>query len=213
MTESMKIKNLFMLLLAFTLVATACEEVKSPQNPDNTEEPDTPNNDDEDGKDDEGGNTEDDGSKEDDENKEEDNSWIDNPTPMPEATYALNDRISVMSLVTYADGLRNDYITFFDETSGYAVYTDIYTADSNTMLPTGRYLLSNDMVNTVYYEWSYFTPYTNSDLYRFTEGWLEVIADGEHSSGYPYHKIRGYFVMESEESVSVEFEGTIIEQK
>jgi hypothetical protein len=202
-----------MLLLAFTLIATACEEVKSPQNPDNTEEPDTPNNDDEDGKDDEGGNNEDDGSKEDDENKEEDNSWIDNPTPMPEATYALNDRISVMSLVTYADGLRNDYITFFDETTGYAVYTDIYTADSNTMLPTGRYLLSNDMVNTVYYEWSYFTPYTNSDLYRFTEGWLEVIADGEHSSGYPYHKIRGYFVMESEESVSIEWEGTIIEQK
>lgn len=213
MTVSMKIKNLFMLLLAFTLITTACEEVKSPQNPDNTEEPDTPNNDDEDGKDDEGGNNEDDGSKEDDENKEEDNSWIDNPTPMPEATYALNDRISVMSLVTYADGLRNDYITFFDETTGYAVYTDIYTADSNTMLPTGRYLLSNDMVNTVYYEWSYFTPYTNSDLYRFTEGWLEVIADGEHSSGYPYHKIRGYFVMESEESVSIEFEGTIIEQK
>lgn len=213
MTVSMKIKNLFMLLLAFTLIATACEEVKSPQNPDNTEEPDTPNNDDEDGKDDDGGNNEDDGSKEDDENKEEDNSWIDNPTPMPEATYALNDRISVMSLVTYADGLRNDYITFFDETTGYAVYTDIYTADSNTMLPTGKYLLSNDMVNTVYYEWSYFTPYTNSDLYRFTEGWLEVIADGEHSSGYPYHKIRGYFVMESDESVSIEFEGTIIEQK
>lgn len=206
-TENMKIKNLFMLLLAFTLVATACEQTKTPQAPDNTEKPDTPNNDDE-------GEKNDDGGKEDDEDKkEEDNSWIENPTPMPEATYALSDRISVKSLVTYADGLRNDYITFYDEATGYAVYTDIYTADSNTMLPTGRYLLSNDMVNTVYYEWSYFTPYTNSDLYRFTEGWLEVIADGEHSSGYPYHKIRGYFVMESEESVSVEFEGTIIEQK
>ena len=205
-TETMKIKNLFMLLLAFTLVATACEETKTPQAPDNTEKPDTPNNDDE-------GEKNDDGGKEDDEDKkEEDNSWIENPTPMPEATYALNDRISVMSLVTYADGLRNDYITFYDEATGYAVYTDIYTADSNTMLPTGKYLLSNDMVDTVYYEWSYFTPYTNSDLYRFTEGWLEVIADGEHSSGYPYHKIRGYFVMESEESVSVEFEGTIVFQ-
>ena len=204
----MKIKNLLMLLLAFTLVATACEETKTPQTPDNTEEPDDPNNDDP--------NNDDDENKDDDNtgngNNEEDNSWIENPTPMPEATYALSDRISVKSLVTYADGLRNDYITFFDEATGYAVYTDIYTADSNTMLPTGRYLVSNDMVNTVYYEWSYFTPYTNSDLYRFTEGWLEVIADGEHSSGYPYHKIRGYFIMESEESVSVEFEGTIIEQ-
>ncbi len=205
-TETMKIKNLFMLLLAFTLIATACEQTKTPQAPDNTEKPDTPNNDDE-------GEKNDDGGKEDEEDKkEEDNSWIENPTPMPEATYALNDRISVISLVTYADGLRNDYITFYDEATGYALYTDIYTADSNTMLPTGRYLLSNDMVDTVYYEWSYFTPYTNSDLYRFTEGWLEVIADGEHSSGYPYHKIRGYFVMESEESVSVEFEGTIVIQ-
>ena len=206
-TDTMKIKNLFMLLLAFTLIATACEQTKTPQAPDNTEKPDTPDNDDE-------GEKNDDGGKEDEEDKkEEDNSWIESPTPMPEATYALSDRISVMSLVTYADGQRNDYITFYDEATGYALYTDIYTADSNTMLPTGRYLLSNDMVNTVYYEWSYFTPYTNSDLYRFTEGWLEVIADGEHSSGYPYHKIRGYFVMESEESVSVEFEGTIIEQK
>ncbi len=205
----MKIKNLLMLLLAFTLVATACEETQTPQTPDNTEEPDDPNNDDP--------NKDDDENKDDDNtgngNNEEDNSWIENPTPMPEATYALGDRISVKSLVTYADGLRNDYITFLDEATGYAVYTDIYTADSNTMLPTGRYLVSNDMVNTVYYEWSYFSPYTNSDLYRFTEGWLEVIADGEHSSGYPYHKIRGYFVMESEESVSIEFEGTIIEQK
>lgn len=204
----MKIKNLFMMLLAFTLVATACEETQTPQTPDNTEEPDDPNNDDP--------NKDDDENKEDDNtgngNNEEDNSWIENPTPMPEATYALGDRISVKSLVTYADGLRNDYITFFDEATGYAVYTDIYTADSNTMLPTGRYLVSNDMVNTVYYEWSYFAPYTNSNLYRFTEGWLEVIADGEHSSGYPYHKIRGYFVMESEESVSIEWEGTIIEQ-
>lgn len=204
----MKIKNLFMMLLAFTLVATACEETQTPQTPDNTEEPDDPNNDDP--------NKDDDENKEDDNtgngNNEEDNSWIENPTPMPEATYALGDRISVMSLVTYADGLRNDYITFYDEATGYAVYTDIYTAESNTMLPTGRYLVSNDMLNTVYYEWSYFTPYTNSDLYRFTEGWLEVIADGEHSSGYPYHKIRGYFVMESEESVSVEFEGTIVNQ-
>ena len=38
-TATMKIKNLFMLLLAFTLVAPACEETKSPQAPDNTEKP------------------------------------------------------------------------------------------------------------------------------------------------------------------------------
>ena len=184
-----------MLLLALMLVATACEKSNNTPTPDNTEEPETPNEDE---------NKDDEGSKED-----EDNSWIENPTPMPEATYVLNDRIAVSSIVTVADGMRNDYMTFHQESTGYAVYFDIYTADSNTMLPTGRYILSNEQMNTVYYEWSYFTPYTDSDLYRFTEGWLEVIADAEHSSGYPYHKIRGYFVMESEESVSVEWEGTI----
>ena len=193
--KTMKINNLFMMLLALMLVATACEKSNNTPTPDNTEEPETPNEDE---------NKDDEGSKED-----EDNSWIENPTPMPEATYVLNDRIAVSSIVTVADGMRNDYMTFHQESTGYAVYFDIYTADSNTMLPTGRYILSNEQMNTVYYEWSYFTPYTDSDLYRFTEGWLEVIADAEHSSGYPYHKIRGYFVMESEESVSVEWEGTI----
>ena len=202
---TMKIKNLFMMLLALMLVATACENTSdTPQTPDNTEEPETPNEDE---------NKDDEGSKEDEDNKnEEDNSWIENPTPMPEATFALNDGIAVSSIVTVADGMRNDYMTFYQESTGYAVYFDIYTADSNTMLPTGRYILSNEQMNTVYYEWSYFTPYTDSDLDRFTEGWLEVIADAEHSSGYPYHKIRGYFVMESEESVSVEWEGTIVDK-
>jgi hypothetical protein len=201
----MKIKNLFMMLLALTLVATACEEQgKTPEAPDNTEEPETPNEDE---------NMDDEGSKEDEDNKnEEDNSWIENPTPMPEATFVLNDGIAVSSIITVADGMRNDYMTFYQESTGYAVYFDIYTADSNTMLPTGRYILSNEQMNTVYYEWSYFTPYTNSDLYRFTEGWLEVIADAEHSSGYPYHKIRGYFVMENEDSVSIEWEGTIADK-
>ena len=198
---TMKIKNLFMMLLVLMLVATACENNTNTPTPENPEE-ETPKGDEE--------NKEDDENKEDEDNKnEEDNSWIENPTPMPEATFVLNDGIAVSSIVTVADGMRNDYMTFYQESTGYAVYFDIYTADSNTMLPTGRYILSNEQMNTVYYEWSYFTPYTDSNLYRFTEGWLEVIADAEHSSGYPYHKIRGYFVMESEESVSVEWEGTI----
>lgn len=190
----MKITRILIALLAMAVVACEPAEDDNTLTPgDNTEEP----NDNEENKGDE-------------ENKgEEDNSWIDNPTPMPEATYVLNDRISVSSLVTIANGLRNDYMTFYQESSGYAVYFDIYTADSNTTLPTRRYILSNEQVNTVYYEWSYFTPYTDSDLYRFSEGWAEVIADTEHSSGYPYHKIRAYFVMESGESVSINWEGTI----
>ncbi len=201
----MKIAKYLLAVLVAATMVVACEPIEDkplpPEN--NTEEPN--GNENEEGNENEGN----EGNEGSENEGNEDNSWIENPTPMPEATYALNDRISVSSYLTIENGLRNDYMTFYQESTGYAVYFDIYTAESNTILPTGRYLLSNEMVNTVYYEWSYFTPYTNSDLYRFTEGWLEVIADGEHSSGYPYHKIRGYFVMESEDSVSVEWEGTI----
>ena len=193
----MKLRYIFAILLIAALMV-ACEKPSTKPLPDDPqqEEPNDENKDD---------NKEDDNK----DDNSQDNSWIDNPTPMPEATYVLNDRLMVSSLVKIADGLRNDYMTLYQESTGYAIYFDIYTDESNAMLPTGRYLLSNEMVNTVYYEWSYFTPYTDSDLYRFSEGWLEVIADAEHSSGYPYHKIRGYFMMESEESVSVEWEGTI----
>lgn len=193
----MKLRYIFAILLIAALMV-ACEKPSTNPLPDDPqqEEPNDENKDD---------NKEDDNK----DDNSQDNSWIDNPTPMPEATYVLNERLMVSSRVTIADGLRNDYMTLYQESTGYAIYFDIYTDESNAMLPTGRYLLSNEMVNTVYYEWSYFTPYTDSDLYRFSEGWLEVIADAEHSSGYPYHKIRGYFMMESEESVSVEWEGTI----
>lgn len=39
-----------------------------------------------------------------------------------------------------------------------------------------------------------------------------LLADNNHSSGYPYHKIRAYFNMENGDSVSLEYEGTIIEK-
>ena len=199
---SMKIRYIFAILLIAALMV-ACEKPANDPTPDKPQQEEPSNGENE-------GNENESNENEGNENEgNEDNSWIDNPTPMPEATYVLNERLTVSSLVSIADGLRNDYMTLYQESTGYAVYFDIYTADSNTVLPTGRYILSNEQVNTVYYEWSYFTPYTNSDLYRFTEGWLEVIADAEHSSGYPYHKIRGYFLMESDDSVSIEWEGTI----
>lgn len=194
----MKIAKLFLALLAVAIVACEPANPDTPTPPDdNTEQPnDDENNGDE--------------NKGDEENKDdEDNSWIDNPQPLPEATYALGDNIAAMSLVTIADGKRNDYMTFFDEYTGYAIYLDIYTAESNTTLETGRYPLADHTDNATYREWSYFVPVVNGDLIRFKEGWVEVIADTEHSSGYPYHKIRAYFDMENGESISLEWEGTI----
>jgi hypothetical protein len=171
--------TLFVLVVALALVG--CEPDNSPIVDDPTQE---------EGSDDEGGSTGNDddntggnednntGGNEDDDNgsgdegnngSQEDNSWIENPTPMPEATYSLNERLVVSTYVSYADGCRNDYMTFYQESTGYAVYLDIYTSEDNTMLETGRYLLANTPSNAVYYEWSYFTPYTNSPVSAFSE--------------------------------------------
>ena len=172
------------------------------------------------------GNEEDNGSTEEEENNngeeggeenngtededEQDMSWMENPQPLPEATYELSGGLVATSYVSYAIGLRNDYLSFYEAERDYALYIDLYTSESNTILPTGRYLLSNEMKNCAFREYCYLTLETDGDLYRFTEGWVEVIADAEHSSGYPLHNIRAYFVMESGESVSLEYEGTII---
>ena len=143
-------------------------------------------------------------------NDEQDMSWMENPQPLPEATYELSGGLVATSYVSYAIGLRNDYLSFYEAERDYALYIDLYTSESNTILPTGRYLLSDEMKNCAFREYCYLTLETDGDLYRFTEGWVEVIADAEHSSGYPLHNIRAYFVMESGESVSLEYEGTII---
>lgn len=203
------IRLIFTATLLLSLLFTACETentpvVDEPAQEENTDDGTENENDEDKGNENEEG-------KEDEESKE-DNSWMENPQPLPEATYALNERIAVSDYVKYEGGKRNDYISFFEESTDRTLFLDIYTDESNTLLPTGRYLLADNFDNAVYREWSYLTLYTGTDdLLRFTEGWAEVIADAEHSSGYPYHKIRAYFVMESGESVSLEFEGTISE--
>ncbi len=215
--NAMKITRLTsILVLLAALIVMGCEQTTSPVVDEPTQEENGENEgnenegNDENG-DEEGSDNEENGN-EGGSGNEEDNSWIDDPMPMPEATYVLNERLAVSSYVSYSEGKRNDYMTFYQESTGYAVYLDIYTSESNTMLETGRYLLADIDDNAVYREWSYFTPYTNSDLIRFTDGWVEVIADAEHSSGYPYHKIRAYFDMENGDSISLEFEGTIMEK-
>ena len=194
------IKLFTLLLVASTLLVTSCKK-DQPANVENTEQ-----NENDENKDDEN-NGENEGNKDDEDNGE--NDWQTNPQPLPEATYALANGIIASDYVNYADGKRNDYVSFYESETGYALFIDLYTAESNTLLNTGRYLLADNFDNSAYREYTYITFETNGDLYRFTEGWVEVIADAEHSSGYPYHKIRAYFVMESGESVSLEFEGTI----
>ena len=209
------LRFLFAATLLFGLLFASCEPVSdpidTPTQEENTEDEETTdegseengkeNGEDEENKD--NGNQENTGD-------ELDNSWMENPQPLPDATYKLSGGLTATSYVSYADGLRNDYLSFYEASRDYALYIDLYTSELNTMLSTGRYLLADTFKNSAYREYCYLTLETDGELNRFTEGWVEVIADAEHESGYPLHNIRAYFVMESGESVSLEYEGTII---
>lgn len=135
---------------------------------------------------------------------------IPQPKPMPEATYELRGTIKATDFVAVADGMRNDYISFYDEQNFYTLFIDFYTDESNAYLPSGNYALSPTKLDSAYNEYSYFTLTPSSDLERFTDGWVEVIADENDPSGYLVHKIRAYFTLISGESVSMEYSGTIL---
>ena len=129
------------------------------------------------------------------------------------ATYVMDGPFDAASWVSYKDGYRNDYISFYETDSGYSIYFDIYTNQSNTTLPTGRYEISNDYNDCAYREWSYFTFYNDGELNRFKEGYVDVVVDTEHESGYPYHTINAQCVMDSGDIVTLEFVGTITEKR
>lgn len=198
---------LFTAILLLGLLFAGCEPTTEPIAPPTQEENTEDEGTTDEGKEDDNQNDEE---KEENSGNEQDNSWMENPEPLPDATYKLSGGLVATSYVNYDNGLRNDYLSFYEESRDYALYIDLYTSELNTMLNTGRYLLADSFENSAYREYCYLTLETDGELYRFTEGWVEVIADAEHESGYPLHSIRAYFVMESGESVSLEYEGTII---
>lgn len=189
----MKIKNLLTMLLTLALVAAACESnngTKSPTTPDNTEE-ETPK---------------DEGTEGDDEKQEDEDNGPEHPA-LPEATYALEENLDVRVHPLETNGLRNDYVSFFDVYSDVTLFIDFYAPLGSDYLPSGVYPLGDGSAMTSAYEYSYVTLETNGDLIRFTEGWAVVTAKHDAATGTTTHKVTAYYEMENGESVSVKYEG------
>lgn len=203
---------LWLFVAACALFVASCEdEITSPNN-NNTEQGGDQGgeNGDENGDENGGENGGENGNENQGENGNEngdDKEWSE---PLPEADYAIAGRITASEFVNFVDGRRNDYISFYDELNGYVLYIDLYTDESNAFLPSGDYPLADGFDNCAYREYTYFTPTPNSDLVRFTEGWVSVIADENDPSGYTLHKIRAYFTMTTGETVSLDYTGTLI---
>ena len=176
---TMKIKNLFTLLLTFTLFATACEN--------NTNTP-TPENPDE-------------------ENKEDNN----NDTPVhPEleaATYELRDNLDVRVHPLQTNGLRNDYVSFYDVYTDITLFIDFYAPMECAYLPSGEYPLGDGSAMTSAQEYTYVTLETGADFIPCIDGWAVVTAKHNDETGDTTHKVTAYYTMENGETISVEYEG------
>ena len=139
-----------------------------------------------------------------------DNGEVDETTTTIHTFTEFNTSAHVIILET--NGLRNDYVTFYDTQTGYALYIDFYSPIENEYLPDGTYNLSDGSSMTLDKHYTYFTYYTDGELIRFTEGSAKVNVDPDHESGYPFYEVSARFVTAEMESVKVEYKGQILPQ-
>ena len=190
----MKITKLFIAMLA--VAAIACEPADNndplpPQN--NTEEP-----------------TEDEENKED-ENKGDENKGDEELGEMkevPESTYMLSENLDARVHPLQTNGLRNDYVSFFDVYRDITLFIDFYAPLECEYLPSGYYPLGDGSSMTSDQQYTYITFETNGDLNRFEDGWADVRAE-VLEDGSIKHKVNAHYTLPSGETVGLKYEGVL----
>lgn len=145
---------------------------------------------------------------------------VDNPQPepepqpepapdYPEGTYHFSDSLSASVYTMETNGLRNDYLSFYDAVTGNTLYIDCYCDLSNDHVASGLYNLGDGSVMTCCQDYTYLLFSGSEDLHRFVEGSAYVEADSEHESGYVWYHITAYFTLADGESVSLDYEGQL----
>ena len=124
-----------------------------------------------------------------------------------EATYMLGDNISASAYVLQTNGLRNDYVSFYEASSGRTLFIDFYSPIDGAYLPSGIYPLGDGSSMTSAQEYTYLTLYTDGDLLRFVDGKATVIAHYDPVTDVTIHNVTAYYTMESGETVSLQFAG------
>lgn len=221
----MKLKNLFLLLTVALMgcVALSCEEEKTPSN-DKTNNPNYKP--DEDIRDDQ---QEDPNGKDDtydlpDNGDNGDNGTGDNGTGdngdngtggdeggttdeeiVLDADYELYIEGEAKCYVAFGEGLRNDYITFYDPATYGTLFIDFYAADTNDYLPSGRYELGAVAAGNCSQEYTYFMRSQNVDFERFSEGYAEVERDERNR-----YVIHAEYTLLSGETIAMVFKGRLV---
>ena len=131
------------------------------------------------------------------------------PKPYPQGTYHFSEGILASIYTTETNGLRNDYISFYDDATGHTLFIDFYCPIGNDYLAIGDYVLGDGSAMTCHQEYCYIMFSGSEELYRFTEGGASVFVNPEHESGYAWYQITGYFELPSGQGVSLHYEGQL----
>lgn len=184
------------LLLALAMLATACSEKGTPevpQEPNTPENPNTPNNPD------------------DNEEPEPEKPETEEPThpELPEATYAIDENIEGYVRTFETNGLRNDYVSFYEPISDHTLFIDFYSPIEGDYLPSGHYPLGDGSSMTSAQEYTYITLETGADFIAFSDGSATVTARHDKATGVTTHKVTAYYTMVTGETVSLQYEGVL----
>ena len=161
---------------------------------------------------DEGGNNEDGGNTGEGGNEDVDDSWKDEVIDTSNADYLFAGDITGKVIVQELNGLRNDYISLYNNTTGLVLFMDLYSPMGLSYVTPGIYAFGDGSAMTVNREWCYVYFNDNEPLMRFVEGRVKVMVDSKHSSGYPYYNITARFVNEAGEVIAANYDGQLIEQ-
>ena len=149
----------YLSILLALLLFVACEPANNDTQQPNTPEINEGENEGENG----GDNGEDNGE----DNGDEDNGEDDETIATIHTFTEFNTSAHVIILET--NGLRNDYVTFYDTQTGYALYIDFYSPIENEYLPDGTYSLSDGSSMTLDKQYTYFTDV------EIPQGYLDYI--------------------------------------
>jgi hypothetical protein len=109
--------------------------------------------------------------------------------------------------VLQTNGLRNDYVSFYEASSGRTLFIDFYSPIDGAYLPSGIYPLGDGSSMTSAQEYTYLTLYTDGDFLRFVDGQADVVAHHDPVTNTTTHSVTAYYTMESGETVSLQFAG------
>lgn len=131
---------------------------------------------------------------------------VDEEDVMAGADYLLYINGTASSYVLHDNGVRNDYITFYDSAYDRTLFIDFYADDSNEALAEGIYELGEAVAGNCSQEYTYFMRSSNVDFERFSEGFAQVVREADGS-----YVILARYTLLSGEKVAMQFVGHIEE--